>query len=564
MSRRTYVDNAYNRRVGRVGMPVGSHVVSRSSGGSSYSSSSYDGCYGYSSSSGSSASGTQRCYVDNASNRELGRVGKPLGTHVVSTTGGASTRSTRGSSGGEGCYVDNEYNRKLGRVGKPLGTHVVSRSGEVTITKSRGESGQQCYVDNPYNRKLGRVGMPLGTCVVSTTGSGACAVGASASRSGGQRCYVDNPYNRKLGRVGKPLGSHVISKRGSVQKLVNEHTLQDLVDALRDLGFSDASRPRYEGAVYILERERVEESWRRDGINPSTDVSRLTDRTSGEIIPYSELSMDKKPIGKGGFGEVFAGRWHGTPIAFKKLLYQHISRKLLNSFTKEMRIFAALNHPNTVKMFGAVVEEGNIGIVMEYMNRSLHRALFWDEPPFPKGKKKVVITQIASALEYLHTNDKEKIAHCDIKSENVLLDHANNAKLTDFGISVIKSTTQTSLSTAGGPAAPPGLGTPRYSAPEVLRGELLSMTQLLRTDIYSLALVVFELLAEEEPFEGLNLMQLQANVGRGDLRPCASEISLSGQVLKLLERCWDGEASKRPTAVEFNREWSRITVLVED
>jgi hypothetical protein len=65
--------------------------------------------------------------------------------------------------------------------------------------------------------------------------------------------------------VGKPLGSHVISKRGSVQKLVNEHTLQDLVDALRRLGFSDASRPRYEGAVYILERERVEESWRSNG-----------------------------------------------------------------------------------------------------------------------------------------------------------------------------------------------------------------------------------------------------------------------------------------------------------
>ena len=229
-----------------------------------------------------------------------------------------------------------------------------------------------------------------------------------------------------------------------------------------------------------------------------------------------------------------------------------------------MRILATLNHPNTVKMFGAVVEEGNIGIVMEYMRRSLHRALFWDEPPFPKEKKKQVITQIASALEYLHTNDKQKIAHCDIKSENVLLDHDNNAKLTDFGISVIKSATQTSMSTAGGSAAPPGLGTPRYSAPEVLRGELLSMAQLLQTDIYSLALVVFELLAEEEPYEGLNYPQLQANVGRGSLRPYASDVKLSRRVLRLLERCWENDAPKRPTAVEFNREWSGITVLVED
>ena len=543
-------------------MPVGSHVVSRSSGGSS-SYSSYGGSSSYGGYSASSSSSGQRCYVDNAYNRQLGRVGEPLGTHVVSTTGGGSTTRSS-SSGGQRCYVDNEYNRQLGRVGKPVGTHVVSRSGEVTITKSVGDSGQRCYVDNPYNRKLGRVGMPVGTCVVST--SGACAVGTSgsASRSGGQRCYVDNAYNRKLGRVGKPLGSHVVSKRGCMQKLVNEHTLQDLIDALHGLGFSDPSRPQYERAVYVMERERVEERWRSDGIRPSTDVSCLKSHTSGEIITYSELELDKKPIGKGGFGEVYTGKWHGTPVAFKKLLYQHISRKLLNNFTKEIRIFAALNHPSTVKMFGAVVEESNIGIVMEYMTRSLHRALFWDETPFPKEKKKQVITQIASALEYLHTNDRQKIAHCDIKSENVLLDHTDNAKLTDFGISVIKSATQTSLSTAGGPAAPPGLGTPRYSAPEVLRGELLSMEELLQTDIYSLALVVFELLAEEEPFEDLNLMQLQANVGRGSLRPCASEVKLSHQVLKLLERCWDNTASKRPTAVEFNREWSGITVLVED
>ena len=217
-----------------------------------------------------------------------------------------------------------------------------------------------------------------------------------------------------------------------------------------------------------------------------------------------------------------------------------------------------------MKMFGAVVEEGYIGIVMEYMCRSLHRALFWDEPSFPKEKNKQVITQIASALKYLHTNDKQKIAHCDIKSENVLLDQSNNAKLTDFGISVIKNATQTSLSSAGGPAAPPGLGTPRYSAPEVLRGELLSMAQLFQTDIYSLALVVFELLAKEEPYEDLNLMQLQTHVGRRNLRPCASEVKLSHEVLALLERCWDNTASKRPTAVEFISEWEKITVMVED
>ena len=493
------------------------------------------------------------CYVDNAANRRLGRVGKPLGSHVVSSS--RSYGSSYGSSAGstsQRCYVDNSYNRQLGRVGKPLGTHVVSRSGEVSISaepRSSESTSQRCYVDNAYNRQLGRVGKPLGTHVVSTNGA-----------ASGQRCYVNNAYNRRLGRVGKPLGTHVVSKssgRTHCRELFNEHTPQDLIEALRGMGLSDANRPSYQYAVDRLEQERVEENWMASGVNPSTDVSRLKDHNPGKIIPYSELKLDQKAIGRGGFGEVYAGLWHGTPIAFKKLLYQRMSKKLHDSFTKEVSILATLDHPNTVKMFGAVVEEGNIGIVMEYMHRSLHKAIFWEEVSFPEEKKKKMVSQMACALQYLHTHEK-KIAHCDVKSDNVLLDKDDNAKLSDFGISAVKNATETSRSSV---AAPPGQGTPRYSAPEVLRGELLTMSQLLQTDIYSLAIVVFEVVTEEEPFQGLNVRQLEANVGRGKLRPTASSTELSKSVTDLLKKCWDDSASYRPTAGQFQDEWNSVTVL---
>ncbi|KAK3090079.1 hypothetical protein FSP39_008984 [Pinctada imbricata] len=110
---RYYVDNAYNRRIGRVGLPVGSFVVSKNS------------------SFGSSG----KTYVDNAYNRALGRVGMPHGSMVVSRDGSVSYNST----GVDKTYVDNAYNRSLGRVGMPHGSMVVSResSAKTATTKTK-------------------------------------------------------------------------------------------------------------------------------------------------------------------------------------------------------------------------------------------------------------------------------------------------------------------------------------------------------------------------------------------------------------------------------------------
>ena len=521
-----YVDNAYNRRLGRVGMPYGSCVVS-STGGSPRSS--YAGSYGSRSAASTSSGTSPGCYVDNASNRRLGRVGMPYGSCVVSSTGGSNAGSAASttSTNGQRCYVDNPTNRALGRVGKPLGTHVVSRSGEVTVTCGAG--------------------------------------GTSPSRSTGQGCYVDNPYNRRLDRVGRPLGYCVVRERtirDRRRELLSENTFQGLVEALQELGLGHPNRPRYQYAVDAMERETIEEHWRTSGLEPMTDTSRLSDHNPGEIIPYGELEIpNKKPIGRGGFAEVYAGKWHGTPIAFKKLLYQQMSRKLQNSFMKEVGILAKLDHPNTVKMFGAVVESGHVGIVMEYMHRSLQKALHWDEVSFSNPKKKSLVNQMANALEYLHHGCDKRIAHCDIKPDNILLDRYNEAKLSDFGISAIKNSTETSQSSVSGAAAPPGQGTPRYSAPEVLRGEMLGMSQLLKTDIYSLAVVVFELLSEEEPYLSLNRRQLEVHVGNGSVRPTSDDVIFSRPVADLLKRCWDAKATARPTAIEFRQTWIKIDVL---
>ena len=162
-----------------------------------------------------------------------------------------------------------------------------------------------------------------------------------------------------------------------------------------------------------------------------------------------------------------------------------------------------------------------------------------------------MIGEVIAAITYLHSFD---IAHCDIKCQNILLDNKNVAKLCDFGLSAIKSSA-TSVSSA---LAAPGQGTPRYSAPEVLRGELLQLNELKKADIYSLSLVIYQVLAEEEPFETLDLLQLVENVGRGDMRPSLDGTDITEPVKQLLAKGWVKEAARRPEIGAFSNEWSKI------
>ncbi|XP_064620718.1 probable serine/threonine-protein kinase roco5 [Lineus longissimus] len=530
-SPKTYVDNSYNRSLGRVGMEHGTAVVSRSSASGVSS--------GY--------SGSPKTYVDNSYNRSLGRVGMEHGTAVASR----SSSAAYGNGASPKTYVDNALNRSLGRVGLPHGTAVLSEFGP------SGSGLSSTYVDNDYNRRLGRVGLEKGTAVVSKS--------ASSSRDLQFRVYKDNDFNRRIGRVGLPLGSMVVSRSSklSQSRLVTPRQTSKRWQASRDLLYRFLANPDDDmdfdygpsdpetqkettqqviDVIHRMEEVRLWQEKSHTNRKPSTSRA-LMQSYQGERIIFKELDLKKK-IGHGGFGDVYFAEWKGTVVAVKKLRVQRVSQKCLKEFHSEIRVFCMLDHPNIVKFLGACVVTPKVAIVMEYMEKSLFQKIHMEDDDISEEGKLSIMSQVVNGLDYLHLNG---IAHCDVKSQNVLLNYEEAtgqyvAKITDFGLSIMKSDADASTTKTGQVQG----GTPRYSSPEVLRGEILNRKAMMKSDVYSLGLVLYEIICAEEPFSGYNQMQLVRFVGNGRVIPDFGD-DINPSVTQVVEQCWKRNPLQRPS-----------------
>ncbi|XP_060063282.1 uncharacterized protein LOC132543775 [Ylistrum balloti] len=557
---RSYVNNASNRSLGRVGMPVGSMPVSRGSAGSSAS--------GFGASSFGSGSST-KTYVDNASNRNLGRVGMPVGSMPVSRGSAGSSASGFGASSfGSGSstktYVDNASNRNLGRVGMPVGSMPVSRGSAASGVGASQSSSPKTYVDNAYNRSKGRVGMEHGTAVISK----------NSTQSQGVKLYVDNAFNRRIGRVGLPVGSMVVSRTSrsgekhnkkkptpgkSKDDTMKSH-IKDIVDNYienpeidvnpyylnEDDAYSEEVSEQAIDLIHRMDQIRLWQQKSNKSTGPMTSYD-LLQSYRGEKIQFDELILDEK-IGHGGFGDVHCATWKGTVVAVKKLRVQRVSQKRLEEFASEIKVFCTLDHPNIVQFLGACCVTPNIAIVMEFMEGCLFQMLHMnDNISLTEDDKLSIIVQICRGLDYLHANN---IAHCDIKSQNVLMatgDRGYVAKITDFGLSMMRNNSDTSSTNHDQVR---NIGTPRYSAPEVLRGELLDRAAMMRADMYSLGLVVFEVISQDEPFDSLNAKQIERLVGNGNEMPVFGT-DVEENVEANVKTCWSRDPFLRPSSSCF-------------
>ncbi|RUS83296.1 hypothetical protein EGW08_008918 [Elysia chlorotica] len=565
---RNYVDNAMNRSLGRVGMPHGSAVHSRSSGGGSFSSSSSSGSFS------SPSSSSSRGYVDNAMNRSLGRVGLPVGTAVHSR--GASASSSSPSSSRR--YVNNALNQRLGRVGLVVGT-AVHRKGEPLpnpILKPFSEMDGKVYKDNAFNRKHKRVGLTLGSKPVRKAAS----------------VYQDNPVNQYLGRVGLPMGSKAVPKSQlakirdwlkNSECFVEDSGYDDLNSAIfSEYDFNDPEaneqyNDNFDHVVEALNRARQEDIWRELNDKPIQCCTEPSDtgigllKAQGKPIEFKDLKILDK-IGHGGFGIVYLADYNGQAVAVKVLTQTNLSKNRLNLFEKEIINHSKLDHDNIVRFYGPCLERPKLAIVMEYMDASLFESIHINEVNFLSIHKLHITQDITSGLDYLHSLP---LVHGDLKTQNVLLinvpdtpaydkDQPTRAKLSDFGLSELKSDSETSQSVMLQRKLPVG-ATLRYAAPEVIRGEMLNKDEMLRTDIYSMGLIIMELVVEATAFEDLTVTQLMKQVGEKGLTPSAPEgLTLDARLERMLQACWSFKPNQRPDARQLKKLAFKLDALMEE
>lgn len=304
-----------------------------------------------------------------------------------------------------------------------------------------------------------------------------------------------------------------------------------------------------------------------------TDLTICSDASSSlsSRISFSELKLGAV-IGGGGFGQVWRAKWKGTPVAVKVLTgaaqAENVSTAVLEEFIAEINMVSGMRHPNICLFMGACLDPPNRAIVTELCeNGSLWDALrsplsiyqmadgmtrqawpldLYDErqvfdniiPPltplgaWPWALVKRVAAGTARGMCYLHSGDPP-VLHRDLKSANILLDESYTAKLADFGLSRLKAVRSGMTGNCG---------TVQWMAPEVLCSEHYAEP----ADVYSFGIILWEMLTQECPYEGLTPIQCALSVLNQNMRPvvpdwCPQPFS------DLINGCVDRDPQSRPT-----------------
>jgi tRNA A-37 threonylcarbamoyl transferase component Bud32 len=197
-------------------------------------------------------------------------------------------------------------------------------------------------------------------------------------------------------------------------------------------------------------------------------------------------------VGQGGMGAVYKARQIKLDRAVAvKILQPEVARDpaFAERFTREARSLARLNHSNIVTVYDFGEADGLYYICMEFMDGKNVRQLL-DSGDFSAALALKIVPQVCDALQYAHD---EGIVHRDIKPENILLDSKGRVKIADFGLAKLVGLTPAYLTLTGSHEI---MGTLYYMAPEQLRR---SHQVDHRADIYSLGVVLYEMLTGELP-----------------------------------------------------------------
>jgi serine/threonine protein kinase/tetratricopeptide (TPR) repeat protein len=236
-----------------------------------------------------------------------------------------------------------------------------------------------------------------------------------------------------------------------------------------------------ECATPLLQKEEV--------VHTKTLETQVEELTTGSIFAGRYKIIEE--FGKGGMGKVYRvfDQKLNEEVALK-LIKPEIAadRKTIERFKNELKLARKISHKNVGRMYEFLEDKDTHFITMEYVSGQDLRGLIRQTGQLTIGKAISIAKQICDGLSEAHSLG---IVHRDLKPNNIMIDRGGNAKIMDFGIA--RALKDKSITGAG-----VVIGTPQYMSPEQVEGKDVDQ----RSDIYSLGIILYEMLTTRVPFEG--------------------------------------------------------------
>ncbi len=341
------------------------------------------------------------------------------------------------------------------------------------------------------------------------------------------------------GRIGAELaGGRHEDVVGELESLVRDHPLREQLWGHLMLACYRAGRQGDALAAFDAARRMLAEEL---GVDPSPELRRL----QGQILRQDpSLELRGQPlrgyrllerVGEGSFGVVYRAL---QPQVGREVAIKSINRDLANDpefirrFEREAQLVARLEHPHVVPLYDYWRDADGAYLVMRFLRGGSLRQAIEKDGALPPDDVSKTLDQIAEALSAAH---RQGMLHRDLKPENILLDEEGNAYLSDFGIANAVSDPN-----ATGSAA---IATPAYLSPEQINGAPITP----RTDVYSLGVVLYELLVGRLPFSDRSLADLRQHLHEPLPSVLAARPELSPAVDKAIAAATSKGASNRYT-----------------
>ncbi|XP_028734651.1 kinase suppressor of Ras 2 isoform X1 [Peromyscus maniculatus bairdii] len=260
-------------------------------------------------------------------------------------------------------------------------------------------------------------------------------------------------------------------------------------------------------------------------------------------IPFEQLEIGEL-IGKGRFGQVYHGRWHGE-VAIRLIDIERDNEDQLKAFKREVMAYRQTRHENVVLFMGACMSPPHLAIITSLCKgRTLYSVVRDAKIVLDVNKTRQIAQEIVKGMGYLHAKG---ILHKDLKSKNVFYDNGK-VVITDFGLFSISGVLQAGrredkLRIQNGWLC--------HLAPEIIR-QLSPDTEedklpfSKHSDVFALGTIWYELHAREWPFKTQPAEAIIWQMGAG-MKPNLSQIGMGKEISDILLFCWAFEQEERPT-----------------